>query len=130
MKLTIRDIHQKMKELKLIGKEEVFLWGTVKRVLSKQPLLSKKNPMHALSYKDGYIYITPFTSEKIMEKSTIRINILNVFNINISKEFLTFGKRKIFTLNLKEGISIGFSVPTTYLEQMNLLKLIVSQLQK
>ena len=73
-KLTIRDIHQKMEEIKVIGKEGLFLWGAVKSITGA-PFLSKKNPMHGISYKNGYIYILPFSHEKIFTQSMVRIRV-------------------------------------------------------
>ena len=122
MKLTIKDIHQKMQDLKLLDNDDIFIWGNVKRIISKQPILSKKIPMYSLTYKDGYIYITPFTSQKILDKSTIRINLSNILSIDICKDFLTFGKRKVFSLKLKDSSVIDFSVPSIYLEKMKFIK--------
>ena len=70
-KLTIRDIHQKMDEIKVIGKEGLFLWGAVKSMNGVQ-YLSKEYPMHGISYKNGYILNLKHINPKEMLHACIR----------------------------------------------------------
>lgn len=126
-KLTIRDIHQKMDEIKVIGKEGLFLWGAVKSMSGVQ-YLSKEYPMHGISYKNGYIYILPFSHERIFTQSMVRISITNIQNVTMGKEALSFGRRKTLTFNLKDGSSFSMSVQSIYLKQMQILTLINAKL--